>query len=149
MAVILSFDALRASHGRLILREQIYPACRWARWRDPPAWAPALLRVARTTTGHTGTHQPNLGRDGETAGCEGSVTGHRTSRRTMPETERGRADRSACAHRETLNWDQTHTHTHKTVTMTPSHGFHALSPERGRPCWNQDSFLNTHSSKWS
>lgn len=123
IAVIFGFHALRVGHRQLVLHEQVYPACRSARLPDPPAWAPAWLRAARPTTGHTGRHRSDPGRAAESAGREDSVTGHQTSRRTKPERKKTR-QLNMCTQRNTHNCPG---------ASDPSHRFHALSPERPDP----------------
>lgn len=68
-----------------------YPACLWARWPDPPAWAPGWPHVALPATGRTGRRLPGRGRAAVLMGCEGSwgsATGHRISPRTIPADQR-------------------------------------------------------------
>lgn len=64
-----------------------YPACQWAIWPSPPAWAPAWPHAAPPTTGHTGRHLWGRGRAAALMGCEGSwgsVRGRQTSPQTTP-----------------------------------------------------------------
>lgn len=92
---------------RLWLTRRTYPACRWARWPDPPAWAPAWPHVALPATGHTGRRLRDRGRAAVLTGCEdswGSATGHRISRRTIPGDERREKGQFLMIKNDEIKW---------------------------------------------
>lgn len=56
-----------------------YPACRWAIWPGPPAWAPGWPRAAQPATGRTGRHRPGRGHGVPSGGYVDSGWESRTS----------------------------------------------------------------------
>lgn len=60
-------------------RKVTYPACWWAIWPGPPAWAPGWPRAAQLATGRTGRHQPGRGHGVPSGGYVDSGWESRTS----------------------------------------------------------------------
>lgn len=88
---ILKWYQTTTKKGASRMTRITYPACLWARWPDPPAWAPGWPHVALPATGRTGRRLPGRGRAAVLMGCEGSwgsATGHRISPRTIPADQR-------------------------------------------------------------